>query len=230
MNRIKDKIKESIKGINWIEFGIWFLLAVLFFILDIVLKYHYYDRYNEITGNPYLRGETFIPGLINTTLVYNDGAAWNIGAGMKPLLSMISLIMAFVIFGIYLFLFKKLPRFAKIALMFCFSGDVGNLVDRLGFWMGVGIYKDHGVIDFIELAFMDFPIFNIADSCLVVGIFILAIGYLVTLIKTEIQIFKAKKCNGSVSEEEALMNLVLDHDEKIDTEENKEEDNDGIQK
>lgn len=217
MENFRKRIKESLKGIHWIEFGIWFLVAVIFFVLDITLKYHYYYKYTE---NPKLMGESFIPGLINTTLVFNDGAAWNIGSGMKPLLSMISLIMAFVIFGIYLYFFKKLPRFARLSLMLCFSGDVGNLVDRLGFWMGVGIYKDHGVIDFIELAFMDFPIFNIADSCLVVGIFILAIGYLVTWIKSEIGIRKAKLENGDMTEEEALKNLVSKEEKQEDKENN----------
>ena len=47
----------------------------------------------------------------------------------------------------------------------------------------------NGVIDYINLSFIDFPVFNFADMCVVVG----AIGYCVYVFVTEISAMKEEK-------------------------------------
>jgi signal peptidase II len=65
--------------------------------------------------------------------------------------------------------FKK-KKIYSFSLVLIFSGTVGNLIDRL--------FTGKGVFDFIEVTFVDFAIFNFADSCLTVGVIMLMI-YLV---------------------------------------------------
>ncbi|MDR1012740.1 MAG: signal peptidase II, partial [Lactobacillales bacterium] len=52
------------------------------------------------------------------------------------------------------------------ALLLMFSGAFGNLLDRI--WHGY-------VIDMFKIKFINFPVFNIADSYLVIGVFLLSI-------------------------------------------------------
>ena len=228
MSAFLKKCKEMLQGIHWLEFSLWMLMAAAFFVVDIVTKHVAYNALKDAPAkNGFSHGlTTGIPYILDFTLVFNNGAAWNIGAGMKPLLSMISLIMGLVIFGAYLFGFKKLPRFARAALALAFSGCIGNLVDRFGFWMGAGIYAQGGVIDFLVFDFWrDFPVFNVADSCLVVGIAILIVGYIVVTIQSHIKASKVKEENPDIdSIDDLKMNLKkkeetksLDADAKEET-------------
>ncbi|MFA6829770.1 MAG: signal peptidase II [Bacilli bacterium] len=190
---IKEKFSKAAKDIkdNWIEFTLTMFLAVVLFVIDIVSKHVAYNAMHaEYEAKGFVALKTAVPYLFDVTLVFNNGAAWNMGAGLKPLLTGISLIMAFVIFFVLFLYFKKLPRFAKIGISLCLAGDVGNLIDRFGFLIEAeGIYN-RGVVDFIVFDFWkSFPVFNIADSCLVIGIIVLIVGYIV------VSIIQAKKAN-----------------------------------
>lgn len=98
-----------------------------------------------------------------TTL--NDGAAFNMAAGQQGVLIGISVIAIFVIFGI--FLFVKHSGIMIMAFGFLAAGIVGNLYDR--------IFNDGLVRDFIEVRVYYWPgkiwpVFNIADSMLCIGV------------------------------------------------------------
>ena len=76
----------------------------------------------------------------------------------------------------------------KIGLYLLIPGAFGNMVDR--FLKVVGVQK--GVIDFLDFKLPiigDFPVFNFADICLTISLFILLIGYIILDYKNE----KAKK-------------------------------------
>ena len=110
-----------------------------------------------------------IPGFFYITYVKNDGAAWNILSGRQ---SFLSLLAAAVIVGALYYLFKnkaKLRKLEQVAISLIISGAAGNLIDRLVF----GYVRDF--LHFYIFGY-DFPVFNVADSalCIGVGLFIIA--------------------------------------------------------
>lgn len=119
---------------------------------------------------------TLIPGFFYITKVYNTGAAWGFGGDNTILLAMISLIAS--IFGLYFSTRNdfKTKKTYSISLCMIVGGALGNMYDRF-FTVG-GIRK--GVVDFISFHFgsYEFPVFNIADSVLVIGVILLMVDLL----------------------------------------------------
>jgi len=108
---------------------------------------------------------TLIKNILHLTLVYNTGAAFGMFRSHPHLFVIIA---ALSVFFICVFLFlkrKRLRFFEKLALSFILSGTLGNLTDRLRF--------GH-VIDFID--FRIWPVFNIADSFITIGVVILIVS------------------------------------------------------
>ena len=108
-----------------------------------------------------------IPYIINLTYVENTGAAFGIFKGGRWPFIVMTIIVITAIIVIYL----KLPKSGyhnclRAALILITSGAVGNFIDRI---------RNGYVVDFIETAFMDFPVFNVADSCLVIGTIFLGV-------------------------------------------------------
>ena len=98
----------------------------------------------------------------------NTGAAFGSFSEHTNILSIFTFIV--IIFGIVALLSKKLKfgvEYVCIALII--AGGIGNLIDRVfrGF-----------VVDYIEPLFIDFAIFNFADVCVTVGVFLLVIYFL----------------------------------------------------
>ena len=120
-----------------------------------------------------LNGEKImvIPHLISFVLVHNTGAAWGIFGGSKVFLVLMSSIAGILcLFIIYYFSeFKKSKLFA-VSMILITAGALGNLIDRA--------FYSKGVIDFLNFEFMDFPVFNFADSCLTIGAIILGVYFL----------------------------------------------------
>ena len=122
-----------------------------------------------ITQNlPLGEGMPFIPGFVELRTVHNDGAVWSSFSGQRWLLiAVTALIMAAVVY----LLVRRVVRH-PLGLCACFlilSGGVGNLIDRVR--MGY-------VVDMFNFLFMDYPVFNIADMCIVCGCILGCIYYL----------------------------------------------------
>ena len=95
---------------------------------------------------------------------HNTGAAFGIFQGMNG----VFMVLAFVIIGLILIYFPTIPQtdfYFRLALSLQMAGAMGNLVDRLlrGF-----------VTDFISVG--RFPVFNVADSCITMGVVVLLVG------------------------------------------------------
>ena len=115
-------------------------------------------------------------------LAYNDSAAFSMGVGATWVLAIIASIAVLVLlwFGP-----KSKTVMWSVISAFVLGGAAGNLVDRLT--REPGFLNGH-VVDFIAIPF-NFPIFNIADSFLVIGV---SLAILRTLMGDEIGGGRAK--------------------------------------
>ena len=106
---------------------------------------------------------TIIDGIFSFTYVENSGAAFGLFQGARWFFVVITLL---IIYGI-IYYYRQLPKEkvynkARFALILIISGAFGNLIDRI---------RNGYVIDFFHARFIDFPVFNIADSYVVIGVF-----------------------------------------------------------
>ena len=138
--------------INNIQKKLYFLsLSILIILIDQFTKYLIFYNYKLFTNKDFI--------LFRLGLVKNYGAAFNIFSGSRIFLSFISII--FSVLLIYLILRKNNIRAIDYySYSFILGGTVGNGIDR--------ILKGY-VIDFINLNFINFPLFNIADISINIG-------------------------------------------------------------
>jgi signal peptidase II len=140
----------------------WVILsgvALLIFLLDQWSKYLVLR--NLAWGEPW-NPIASLKRLVSLTLVTNTGAAFGLLPDLGTLFALVAIIVVIAI----LFYERYIPTdqpWLRIALGMQLGGAAGNLVDRL--------HYGH-VIDFID--FKVWPIFNLADSAIVVGVSILA--------------------------------------------------------
>lgn len=162
---------------------IW--IFILLFLFDIITKHVFlsiYGGWDNVLNNFYPKDITFIPGFISFTLTLNPGAGFGMLGNVdnevlrRTLLIGISVIMTGIFVLYYSLRFKKLNGVYKGILMALTAGAFGNLIDR-------AFYPNGYVIDFIKFDFMDFPVFNIADSVLVISIIVLIIYMIYDTIK-----------------------------------------------
>ena len=98
--------------------------------------------------------------------IRNYGAAFNILSGSRLFLSLISIISTIIL--MYFIFIREDKRINNYGLSFIVAGSIGNGIDRI-------IYGY--VIDFIKIKFINFPVFNIADIAINIGILIMIINY-----------------------------------------------------
>jgi signal peptidase II len=113
--------------------------------------------------------ESVIDGFFYFTLVYNRGAAWSILSGNRWFLVMVSFVATI---GFIFYYFKRLNNSKMILLLslsLIIGGTFGNLIDRT-------LYGQ--VIDFLDFIIFsyNFPVFNLADTFLVIGMGLLIIA------------------------------------------------------
>ena len=126
-----------------------------------------------------------IPGVLNFTYIRNDGAAWGMLDDKRWVFLILSTV-AIVVIIYVLVKYKDQHIMMKVPLALILGGGIGNMIDRTFYTevflngqrrlFGEG-YKlfDGVVVDFIEAAFIDFPVFNVADSAVTIGMVLLFI-------------------------------------------------------
>ena len=103
------------------------------------------------------------------TLCHNEGAAWGMFSNTKIIIA-IGTIIALIVIYHFIYCFKQNKR-NTLAFGLLLGGLSGNLIDRLLF----GHVRDF--LDFYIFGY-DYPVFNIADICIVVGVLLLIIAVL----------------------------------------------------
>ena len=105
-----------------------------------------------------------IPGLFHFTHVRNTGAAFSAFEGMQWLFALIFVVLTAAI--IYEYFWKRQPftTFERWLIAAIYGGGVGNMIDRVRFGY---------VVDMINLDFMNFAVFNVADCFITCGCILL---------------------------------------------------------
>jgi signal peptidase II len=109
-----------------------------------------------------------IPGVVELRFVYNQGMAFSMLSGKQTFLIIVT---GAVLLGVawYLFFRSKGNPLLTVALVLILSGGIGNLIDRA---------LNGQVVDYINLLFMRFAVFNFADICVCVGVGLLILDIL----------------------------------------------------
>ena len=142
--------------INKIQTKLYFLsLSIFIVLIDQLTKDIMFSNHKIYINKDFL--------LFKLDFIKNYGAAFNIFSGSRIFLSFISIF--FSILLIYL-IFRKntLNSFDLYSHSFILGGTIGNGIDR--------IYRGF-VVDFINLNFVNFPVFNIADISINIGFILL---------------------------------------------------------
>lgn len=141
--------------------GYLFLMIIVILLL--------FDRLTKIWASSLQINKDY--GIIAFTYITNSGAGFSIMQNMNTLLAIIAVMALAVI----IYYHKHVP---KLSLILIISGIIGNLIDRLFYG---------SVIDFINFKF--WPVFNIADSLVFIGV----IYWIIILFKEENKEKKLKK-------------------------------------
>ena len=110
-----------------------------------------------------------IPKVLSLLYVKNTGAAFSMLQDNTIFLTVIN---ALFIIVLHLLIKKEknLSKFSCLSLGMIMGGMFGNLIDRI---------IHHGVIDFIYISLIDFPVFNIADMGITIGVLLLMISFII---------------------------------------------------
>ena len=133
------------------------IISILVAILDQIIKF--------IIDKKVLFIEV-IPKLFNIHKVYNYGVAFSFLENKRYLILLFSIILIYFLFNLR----KDLPKTKKYDILFgvILGGILGNLMDR--------VFRGY-VIDYLETFIfgISFPIFNLADICITLGIILMVL-------------------------------------------------------
>ena len=133
--------------------GIAIVIILILTICDQLLK-------SWVASSIVLGGsKQLIPDIIELTNLRNSGAAWSIFEGQQTFFTIITII-AIIVIGYFIWQYRKnIPMLIGLSLIM--AGTIGNFIDRL---------RQGYVVDMFETTFINFPIFNIAEMCLTIGV------------------------------------------------------------
>lgn len=135
-------------------------MLLYYIIALIIVGIDQFTKYLTVTNIPLHETREVIPSLLSFTYHQNTGAAWSILEGQMMFFYIVTLIVVGVIIY-YLHAYGKSDRLFAFSLSLILGGAIGNFIDRL--------FLQY-VVDMIRLEFINFPIFNIADVALSVGV------------------------------------------------------------
>ena len=126
-----------------------------------------------------------LPGIFHFTYIENKGAAFGMLANTRWVFLVMSTV-AIAAFVFYIIKYRPKDILLRISLSFVVGGGIGNMIDRC--FRG-------SVVDFIEVDFIDFYVFNVADIFVCVGCGLMVLY----IILSEIKDSKAKKAEKELA-------------------------------
>jgi len=139
-----------------------YFIPVLIFVSVVV-----FDQTTKILAKSHIQpGNSIhlIKNFLKLTYVTNTGSAFGIFKGMNLVLIMLSAIIAAILLH---YLIKTESKNERFLISLILGGTAGNLIDRIAYG---------SVVDFIELP--KWPVFNIADSAISIGVIFLIAVYI----------------------------------------------------
>lgn len=118
---------------------------------------------------------TVIPDILQLRYLENNGAMMGFMEGKTLLMTVLSVI-CFVVVAILLFSGKIKNKIDMVSLTMICAGGFGNIIDR--------IFRGY-VIDYIEVLFVDFYVFNFADCLITVSAFLLLFNQIYLIYKEQ---------------------------------------------
>ncbi|OJF94051.1 signal peptidase II [Alkalibacterium sp. 20] len=135
-------------------------MLLYYIIALIIIGIDQLTKYLTVANIPLYETLEVIPSILSFTYHQNTGAAWSILEGQMIFFYIVTLIVVGVIIY-YLHSYGKNDKLFAFSLSLILGGAIGNFIDRL-------IHQF--VVDMVRLEFIDFPIFNVADMALTVGV------------------------------------------------------------
>lgn len=152
------------------------LIAALLLLADQLLKAWALSNLQGTycTAQPCPPAIPFIPGLVSWTLTFNTGAAWSLFSGSALPLAVGRLLVGL---GILVYLWRRPQPVALSAVLAMISaGAIGNAIDGIRFGKVTDMISSPALSAVTRaIGAGEFPIFNIADSCVVVGTILLVL-------------------------------------------------------
>ena len=138
------------------------ILSIIFIIIDQVSKLIVINTLSKTKSVEVIKSFFYL------TYTNNNGAAFSILTGKRVILIIVTLI----VIGILIYYIRKTKvkeNINKIALSLVIGGSIGNLIDRI---------VRGAVVDFLDFKIFgyDYPIFNIADVAIVIGVILLVVA------------------------------------------------------
>ena len=127
---------------------------------------------------------TLMEGFMDLTFVENRGVAFGMFSGQRWFILLLTGVIAVGLIWFYVTMPKKKEYFPlRVSLVLVLSGAIGNIIDRL--------FRGY-VVDFFEFTFFEWPVFNVADIYVVVGVILLALMILFVVKDEDLELKKKK--------------------------------------
>ena len=142
-------------------------MVICLIVIDQIIKI-------AVINNIYNSSITIIKGILNLTYIENTGGAFGIGNNNTLMFIIVNIIVITLIAKFIISKKDEISTYILISLGLIIAGGIGNLIDRIfrGF-----------VVDYIDInPLIKYPVFNMADICVVVGCMIIGISLIIDVI------------------------------------------------
>ena len=143
----------------------FWLIAIVGIIFDQITKYLVVQNFAALGDTLPLWNDVF-----HFTYVINTGAAFSFFRGQVEILRWISLIVSLFLI-IFIWYTPRLTLLEQLGYGLILSGAIGNGIDRFLFGY---------VVDFLDFRLINFPVFNLADVAINIGVLLLLIAAFIT--------------------------------------------------
>lgn len=141
------------------------------FVLILALICILMDQFSKFLVVTFLKGTSgvqIIGETLNFYYLENRGAAFGILQNSQRIFTAITIVVLIVLFAVLVKYYQRTSRMLKFCLGLILGGTIGNFIDRI---------RLQYVVDFISVKIFNynFAVFNLADSFIVIGTFLLII-------------------------------------------------------